>query len=433
MTPSTQAFRGEILHFVADPAQTPNTRDSYEHYADGLLLLEHGKVRALGHARDLLGSLAPDTEIIHYKDALITPGFVDTHVHYPQAEMIGAFGEQLLEWLETYTFPTEKQYADRDYAAQRSEFFLDQLLANGTTTAMVFGTVHPESVDAFFEQAEARQLRMICGKVLMDRNAPEYLTDTAASGYADSKALIEKWHGRGRLQYAVTPRFAPTSSHAQLAKAGELLKEFPGVYMQTHLAENHLELDWVKALHPEQENYLQVYDQHGLLGRRSVFAHGIHLCDDECQRLAETQSAVAFCPTSNLFLGSGLFNLSRAETYGYHVGFGTDVGAGTSLSMLQTMNEAYKVQQLRGDTLSQLKSFYLATLGGARALDLQDKIGNFEVGKEADFIVLDYQATALVKMRMQQCSDLLERLFVLSVIGDDRAVRATHIMGKRQK
>lgn len=430
MSNTLQAFRGEILHFIDDPAKV-DENESYEYFADGLLLVEDGHVETLGNAEDLLPNLPEGTPVTHYQDGLIAPGFIDTHIHYPQTEMIGAFGEQLLEWLETYTFPTEKQFADRAYAAEKADFFLDTLLSNGTTTALVFGTVHPESVDAFFESAEAKNLRMICGKVLMDRHAPDYLTDTADSGYRDSKALIEKWHGRGRLQYAVTPRFAPTCSSEQLTKAGKLLKEYPDVYMHTHLSENANEVVWVQELFPESEHYLHVYDKHGLLGRRSVFAHGIHLCEDECQRLADSQSAVAFCPTSNLFLGSGLFNLKQAEEFGYNVGLGTDVGAGTSFSLLQTMNEAYKVQQLRGEKLTQLKSFYLATLGGAQALDLQDKIGNFAPGKEADFVVLDYHATPLLKLRMEHCKDLLEKLFVLCILGDDRAVRATHIMGEK--
>lgn len=440
MNKSLQAFRGEILHFLDDPAKFDGQKSgqgsidsSYEYFADGLLVVENGHVETLGNARELLSELPKDIPVTHYQNGLITPGFIDTHIHYPQTEMIGAFGEQLLEWLESYTFPTEKQFSDHGYAAERSEFFLDQLLSNGTTTALVFGTVHPESVDAFFEVSEAKNLRMICGKVLMDRHAPDYLTDTAESGYRDSKALIEKWHGRGRLQYAVTPRFAPTCSNEQLCKAGELLKEYPDVYMHTHLSENSNEVVWVQELFPDSDHYLNVYDEHGLLGRRSVFAHGIHLCEDECQRLADNQSAVAFCPTSNLFLGSGLFNLKQAEEFGYNVGLGTDIGAGTSFSLLQTMNEAYKVQQLRGEKLTQLKSFYLATLGGAKALDLQDKIGNFAPGKEADFVVLDYHATPLMKLRMQHCKDLLEKLFVFSILGDDRAIHATHIMGQRVK
>ncbi|NIB40938.1 guanine deaminase [Pseudomaricurvus alkylphenolicus] len=430
MSDTLKAFRGDILHFLGDPAQMPSEK-SYQYLEDGLMLVHNGRIEALGKAEEMLADLPAGTEVIHHTDGLIAPGFIDTHIHYPQTEMIGSYGEQLLEWLDTYTFPTETQFKDREYASQRAEFFLDQLLSNGTTTALVFGTVHPESVDAFFEHAQAKNLRMICGKVLMDRNAPEELTDCADSGYEQSKALIEKWHGRDRLQYAVTPRFAPTCSSEQMHRAAELLKEYPDVYMHTHLSENANEVVWVSELFPDSKHYLDAYDQHGLLGKRSVFAHGIHLCEDECQRLAESQSALSFCPTSNLFLGSGLFNLKQAEQYNIKVGLGTDVGAGTSFSILQTLNEAYKTQQLRGEKLTPLKSFYLATLGGARALDLDDKIGNFTVGKEADFVVLDYKATPLMDLRMQQCRDLMERLFVLSILGDDRAIRATYVMGEQ--
>lgn len=270
---------------------------------------------------------------------------------------------------------------------------------------------------------------MICGKVMMDRNAPDNLTDTAESSYEESKALIEKWHGKGRLHYAVTPRFAPTSTSEQLHKAGQLLEEYPDVFMHTHLSENKNECAWVSDLFPECENYLDVYDKHGLLSKRSVFAHGIHLCDSEYQRLSDTDSSLSYCPTSNLFLGSGLFNLKKAEEFNVDVGLGTDVGGGTSFSQLQTLNEAYKIQQLRGEKLTALKSFYLATLGGASALDLDDKIGNFTPGKEADFIVLDYKSTDLMRVRMNNTKDILERLFVLTTLGDDRTVRETYVMG----
>ncbi len=294
----------------------------------------------------------------------------------------------------------------------------------------MFGSVHAVSVDAFFEAAEALNLRMIAGKVMMDRNAPDYLTDTPASSYAESKALIERWHGKGRLHYAVTPRFAPTSSPEQLRLAGQLLREYPGLYLHTHLAENLDEIDWVKALFPEQEGYLDVYDHFQLLGERSVFAHGVHLCDAECQRLAETGSAIAHCPTSNLFLGSGLFNLRQAEQFKVNVGLGTDVGAGTSFSMLQTLNEAYKVQQLQKNRLNPFKSLYLATLGGARALRLEDRIGSFAAGNDADFVVLDYHATPLLSYRLQQSRTLADRLFVLLTLGDDRTVQQTFAAGQ---
>ncbi|NMY52193.1 guanine deaminase [Pseudomonas sp. WS 5011] len=428
MTSPVKAYRAAILHSIADPAVV-GVEQSYEYFEDGLLLIENGQVANVGHAADLLPSLK-GVEITEYRDALITPGFIDTHIHYPQTGMIASYGEQLLDWLNTYTFPTEQQFADKAHASDVAGIFLKELLRNGTTTALVFGTVHKQSVDAFFEAAEALNLRMIAGKVLMDRNAPDYLTDTPESGYTDSKELIERWHGKGRLHYAVTPRFAPTSTPEQLTLAGKLLGEYPDLYMHTHLSENRKEIEWVKALFPERKGYLDVYDHYKLIGARSVFAHGVHLCDDECKRLAETGSAVAFCPTSNLFLGSGLFDLNKLEQHGVRVGLGTDVGAGTSFSQLQSLNEAYKVMQLQGKKLDPFKSLYLATLGGANALYLDDKIGNFESGKDADFLVLDYNATPLISYRMQQAKTLEEKLFALTMLGDDRAVKETFAAGQ---
>jgi len=423
-----KAYRAALLHSLADPREV-GIEQSHEYFEDGLLVIEAGKVTQIGHAADLLSTLPAGTEVIEYKDALITPGFIDTHIHYPQTGMIASYGEQLLDWLDTYTFPTERAFADKAHAGEVAQVFLRELLRNGTTTALVFGSVHKESVDAFFEQAHKLDLRMIAGKVLMDRNAPDYLTDTAESGYADSKELIERWHGKGRLHYAVTPRFAPTSTPEQLALAGKLFQEYPDLYMHTHLSENRKEIEWVRELFPERKGYLDVYDHHGLIGARSVFAHGVHLCDDECRRLGETGSAVAFCPTSNLFLGSGLFDLEKVEGFGVRVGLGTDVGAGTSFSQLQSLNEAYKVMQLQGKKLDPFKSLYLATLGGARALYLDDRIGNLQPGKEADFVVLDYKATPLIEYRLSQARSLEERLFALMILGDDRAVKETYAAG----
>lgn len=427
MSNTVKAYRAAILHSLADPAVV-GVEQSYQYFEDGILLIENGKVAQVGAAAELLSKLA-GVEVQHYRDALITPGFIDTHIHYPQTGMIASYGEQLLDWLETYTFPTEQQFADKAHASDVAAIFLKELLRNGTTTALVFGSVHPQSVDAFFEQADKLNLRMIAGKVLMDRNAPDYLTDTAETGYAESKALIERWHGKGRLHYAVTPRFAPTSTPEQLELAGKLLGEYPDLYMHTHLSENRKEIEWVKALFPERKGYLDVYDHHRLIGPRAVFAHGVHLCDEECQRLAETGSAVAFCPTSNLFLGSGLFDLNKLEAHGVRVGLGTDVGAGTSFSQLQSLNEAYKVMQLQGKKLDPFKSLYLATLGGANALYLDDRLGNFLPGKDADFLVLDYNATPLISYRMQQARSLEERLFALTILGDDRAVKETFAAG----
>ncbi|RRV26646.1 guanine deaminase [Pseudomonas sp. o96-267] len=427
MSNARKAYRAAILHSLADPAEV-GVKQSYEYFEDGILLIENGKVAQVGAAAELLPKLA-GVKVQEYRDALITPGFIDTHIHYPQTGMIASYGEQLLDWLNTYTFPTEKEFEDKAHASDVAAIFLKELLRNGTTTALVFGSVHPQSVDAFFEQADKLNLRMIAGKVLMDRNAPDYLTDTAETGYAESKALIERWHGKGRLHYAVTPRFAPTSTPEQLDLAGKLLGEYPDLYMHTHISENKAEVAWVKELFPARKGYLDVYDHHKLIGPRAVFAHGVHLCDDECKRLAETGSAVAFCPTSNLFLGSGLFDLNKLEEHGVRVGLGTDVGAGTSFSQLQSLNEAYKIMQLQGKKLDPFKSLYLATLGGANALYLDDKLGNFLPGKDADFLVLDYNATPLISYRMQQAKSLEERLFALTMLGDDRTVKETFAAG----
>ncbi len=430
-----KVIRGSFLDFIGDPFFGIES-DSVRYFSDGLLVLENGCVRDFGAYAQLCDRY-PNTPITHYPDKLILPGFIDTHIHYPQTEMIAAYGEQLLEWLEQYTFPTERKFEDYDYASAIAAFFLDELLKNGTTTALVFATVHSQSVEALFEAALQRNLRMISGKVLMDRHAPAFLKDTPETGYIESKKLIQKWHKKGRLLYAVTPRFAVTSSEEQLRLAGQLLEEFPDIYMQTHLSENLKEVAWVAELFPESEGYLNVYDRFKLVGERSIFAHGVHLTDSEFKRLSEAKSALSFCPTSNLFLGSGLFKLHAAKSTEtpVKVGLGTDVGAGTSFSLLQAANEAYKVAQLQARSLSAFKSLFLATLGGAQALLLDDKIGNFDLGKEADFIVVDMQATPLMKLRNKQLpaqslEELAEKLFGTLMLGDDRAIHATYIAGE---
>lgn len=422
----TQAYRARILHCIDDPSTTGEA--AWQYFEDGLLLVEQGRIQSIGPADVLLAGLT--VPVHHFPDHLIVPGFIDCHIHYPQAEMIAAYGEQLLSWLNHYTFPVETKFMDAEYAAAVAKFFLGELLRNGTTTALVFGTVHPTSVNAFFSAAQQRGLRMIAGKVLMDRNAPPQLCDSPEQGYRESRDLIARWHGVDRLQYAITPRFAITSSDEQLQRAGDLLAEFPDVYLHTHLAENTSEVAKVKTLFPAARHYLDVYDKFGLLGRRSVFAHGVHLCDEQCERLARAGSAVAHCPTSNLFLGSGLFDMAKLQRFGVRIGLGTDIGAGTSFSLFRTLDEAYKIQQLRGHSLDPFQGFYLATLGGARALDLDDKIGNFLPGKEADFIVLDMQATPLLKFRLPYCNSLSEILFVLNTLGDDRLVERTYAMGE---
>ncbi|MEM6449983.1 MAG: guanine deaminase [Cyanobacteria bacterium P01_D01_bin.105] len=431
---SLKAVRGAFLDFVDDPFYVSEA-ESVRYLPDGLLVLEDGKIKAFGPYENLEAEYGAIPTTV-YTDRLIMPGFIDTHIHYPQTGMIAAYGEQLLEWLNQYIFPTEAKFKDFSYATAVSEIFLDQLLSNGTTTAMVLAAVFPESVDAFFEAAQRRNLCMIAGKVMMDRNAPDEVCDTAESSYYQTQALIQKWHKKERLRYAVTPRFAITSTAEQLQKAGELLKEFPDVYFHSHVSENLKEVAWVKELFPNCSGYLDAYDQAGLVGERSVFAHGIHLTDAEFQRLSEAKSTISFCPTSNLFLGSGLFKIEQAKSaeYPVKVGLGTDVGAGTSFSLLQTANEAYKVAQLRQQKLSPFKALFLATLGGAKALCLEDMLGNFEVGKDADFIVLNPQATPLMSFRNAEfprtLEDLADRTFSLIMMGDDRAVQATYILGE---
>ncbi len=433
--PSLKAFRGSFLDFVDDPFYSSES-ESVRYIPDGLLILENGKIKELG-AYDRLKERYAALPIISCAGRLIMPGFIDTHIHFPQTEIIAAYGEQLLEWLNQYVFPTEGKFNDKAYAQKVAAFFLDELLKNGTTTALVFTTVFPVSTDAFFEEASRRNLRMIAGKVMMDRHAPDSLRDTAETSYQDSKALIQKWHKNGRLLYAVTPRFAITSTNEQLHLAGKLLDEFPDVYLHTHISENVNEVAWVKELFPESSGYLDAYDQAGLVRNRSVFAHGIHLTDEELKRLSEAESAIAFCPTSNLFLGSGLFKIEQAKSteHPVKVGLGTDVGAGTSFSLLQTASEAYKVAQLRQQKLSAFQALFLATLGGARALSLEDTIGNFDPGKEADFIVLNLRSTPLMAFRNPEptamsLDELAELAFTLIIMGDDRAVEATYIMGE---
>ncbi|MCU5772421.1 guanine deaminase [Winslowiella arboricola] len=425
----TQAIRGRFFDITATVKQPEQLADYARYVEDGLLLIDEGRIVSLQSWEQGHRLLSDPHQVIDYRNKLIVPGFVDSHIHYPQTEMIGAFGEQLLEWLQQYTFPVESQYHCPQHAARMSAFFLHQLLSNGTTTALVFGTVHPQSVDALFTAAEQLGMRLIAGKVMMDRNAPDYLIETAADSYQQTRALIERWHNRGRLSYALTPRFAPTSSPQLLANVRRLRQEFPDTWLHTHLSENPQEVAWVKALFPENSSYLDVYHQYQLTGRRSVFAHCLHLEEQEWDCLHQTESSIAFCPTSNLFLGSGLFDLQKRWQKQVHCGIGTDVGAGTTFNLLQTLGEAYKVAQLQHYKLSACEAFYHATLGGAQALDLDDKIGNFNAGKEADFVVLDPAVSALQQLRHGNSRDIWEQLFVLMTLGDDRNIAATWVNG----
>ena len=423
-----RAFHAPIF-FMQDDPRVAGENDAVCYFEDGLLVVEDGHIANVGSYGELAGTLHEDTEILHFENALITPGFVDTHIHFPQTDIIAAYGEQLLDWLTKYTYPAEAAFADKAHAIDAAQFFISELLRNGTTCALVFATNHINSVDAIFEAALSKNMRLISGKVLMDRNAPAALCDGADKGRDESIRLIKKWRGKGRLGYAITPRFAPSSSNEQLRIAGELLKEYSDTYLQTHLSENKSEIQLTKDLFPHARDYLDVYDQHGLLTNRSVFAHALHLSDDSFDRISKAGAAIAFCPSSNLFLGSGLFNISAAEKAGALVSYGTDVGAGVSFSMWHTMKSAYKVAQLGGAGLDPLTSFYFATLGGAKALGLQDKIGQFQIGAEADFLVIDYKATPLIARRTGKAHDIKERLFALMILGDDRAIAKTFVAG----
>ena len=425
-----KAWRASLLHCLADPGENSDPT-AWEYVDDGLLVVDEGRIVAAGDAEALLQTLPAGVEIVDSRGMLIVPGLIDCHVHFPQLDIIGSYGAQLLDWLNQYAYPAEMRFADPEHAREVAQVFVDELLRNGTTTALVFGTVHAHSADAIFEAAEARQMRLIAGKVLMDSNCPEGLRDDAESGYADSKALIERWHGRGRLGYAITPRFALTSSEAQLAAAGRLASEHPDVWVHTHLAENHDEVEEIARLFPDSRSYLDVYDRFGLLRERSVFAHCLHMDDTDRTEMATKGGAAAFCPTSNLFLGSGLFRLPAMRAAGIRCGLGTDVGGGTSLSLLRTASEAYKVLHLQDHALPAMQALYLATLGAAEALRLDAEIGNFATGKEADFVVLDFEGSAITARRTAAATSIEEKLFALMTLGDDRNIAATYILGRK--
>ena len=411
---TAKAVRGRLLSYEPGPV----------FHEDGVLLIENGRIAAVGSARDLPAGI----EVEHHPGQLILPGFVDLHIHLPQTRVIASYGAQLMEWLDLYTFTEEARYADPVVAAAGAKFFLDELLRNGTTTAAVYGSVHKLSVEAFFAESARRGTGMIAGKVMMDRNAPEGLCDTAQSSYDDGKALIERWHGKMRQRYAVTPRFAITSTPAQLEMAGALLREHDGVYLQTHLSENQAEIDAVHDLFPNARDYLGVYDRFGLVGPRSLFGHCLHLSDDEIAQMTESRSVAVFCPTSNLFLGSGL---PEPDRFPGRTGLATDVGAGTSYSMLRTAAEIYKTEQLQHRSLSVHRAFHWITRGNAEALGLEEEIGSLLPGRYADLVVLDSRATPALAHRMEHCESLEEELFALLTLGDDRAIAATYVQGRR--
>jgi len=425
MTPPRLALRGDLLDFSADPGfAAPAGAAGVRFRADHWLLVEGGRIAGVQADE-------PDASWtrIDHRGCLVMPGFIDTHVHCPQLDVIASYGTELLEWLNTYTFPAELRYADPEVATAGAERFLDALLAPGTTSAVVFPTVHKVSADALFSGAERRGMRLIAGKVLMDRHAPDGLRDDVAQAERDCVDLVQRWHGRGRLAYALTVRFAPTSTSAQMQMAAALLKAHPGTYMQTHVAENRDEVRWVAELFPQARSYLDVYHRHGLLNERAVLAHGVWLDDLDRVLLRETGAQIAHSPSSNLFLGSGLFDWLGAEGQGAHVTLASDVGAGTSLSMIRTLADAYKVQAMRGVKLTAYKALYGATRGAARALHLADEIGSFDTGCQADVAVWDWAATPLMAHRIGLAHDLHEKLFAWMTLGDERLLQAAYVAG----
>ena len=427
MTQTRFACRGSLFYFTDDPRLAGD--DAFVYLEDGLLVIDQGRVVASGDYPVIRRDLDVSVPVIDYRPGLIMPGFIDSHVHYVQSDIVASPAPGLLPWLEQYTFPAEAAFANDGHAREVARFFIRQLLAAGTTTAAVFASSHGGSVDALFEAALAADMRLIAGKVMMDRNAPDILRDDTDAGYRRVQQLIERWHGRQRLAYAVTPRFAPTSSETQLGQAGELFASIPGVYLQSHVAENSAEVSWVRELFGWSRSYLDVYEHFGLLGPRAIYAHGIHLDGSDLQRLAETGTALAFCPSSNLFLGSGLLDVRAMADAGVNLALASDVGAGPSLNMLRVMQDAHSVSQLGGGVVP-LYPLYLATLGGARALRLEHRIGQLADGADADFIVLDLQADAWLARRIDHCRSAAERLFALMMLGGQRGLRATYCHGR---
>ena len=422
------AIRGALLHF---PESTLLPHNNFTYFEDGLLVTRNGKIVYCG---DFEGH--PEAfQAIDYLDVrgkLIVPGFIDSHVHFPQTEMIASYGEQLLSWLENYTFPTESKFSDASYAQRIAPLFLKQLLKNGTTTAMVYSTVHKEATDQLFNAATNLNMMLIAGKVCMDQNCPESLQDTPELAQRHSAELIDSWHKKGRNYYALTPRFAPTSSKAQMAALKELAEQYRDVFVQTHLSENKKEIEWVMSLYPEHKDYLDVYEHYAMVRPGAVFGHCLHLNDREWRTLSEKGATIAFCPSSNLFLGSGLFDLEKAKAHKVHLSIASDVGAGTSFNMLRNVGEAYKICQLQESKLSPLEGLYSITQGTATALGLETKIGNLNVGTDADFVILDPHFDELSEIRISQSGSCPENIiFALSMLADDRAIHSTWVAGKK--
>lgn len=416
---------GQVLRFAGDPFV--EGEGAARHESHGAVLVDAGRIVAVGAAADLRARF-PQARVTDYGRGLISAGFVDAHVHYPQTAIIASWGKRLIDWLNTYTFPEEMRFADAAYAAEVAERYVGLALAHGTTSFCSYATIHAESVDAIFTAAQARGMRAFAGKTCMDRNAPAGLRDTAQSAYDDSKRLLETWHGVGRLSYVITPRFSPTSTPEQLAALGALWREYPDCLMQTHLSEQLDEIEWVKGLFPQARDYLDTYEAQGLLREGAVYGHAIHLTAREKARLEEAGASLVHCPTSNIFIGSGLFDMGLAARL--RVGLATDTGGGSSFSMLHTMAAAYEVAQLRGQALHPAALMWLATVGSARALRVEDRIGNIAAGMEADLVVLDLASTPAIEQAVRRAETVWEELFPTIMMGDDRAVKAVWVGGR---
>ena len=424
---NTKAYRASIFHLLEDPRYS---QQAHEFIDDGLLVVRDGKIISVGPAEQGLAELPAGTDVTRFEGGIITPGFFDLHNHFPQLETVAVYGEQLLGWLNTI-IPKEESYKIPEVAAERAKIFLKEYLRAGTTTMATYGSWAKESVDALFTEAESLNMRLVAGKVMANRNMPDGITTTdPESDYRDSAELIERWHGQSRLAYAVTPRFAISSTPEDLEAAGRLMRENPSIYMQTHLCENPDEIKFTLELFPGRKSYLDVYDHYGLVGDRSIFGHCIHLVEEDFARVKETGAVLCPNPPSNMFLGSGLFKFQMAKDYGVRLALGTDFGAGNTFSMLHSMENSYKMAQLQGYSLSPFEAFYFSTLGGAKALSMDDKLGNFEIGKEADFVVMDSSCTPFISWRMEQATTALEKLFVLMMLGDDRAIQRTYVYGE---
>jgi guanine deaminase len=422
--PDQLVLLGQVLSFSADPFTHGPAAAQIERC--GGIAIAGGKIIAIG-AADTIRRAHPQARVDDYGQDLISAGFIDAHVHYPQTAIIASWGKRLIDWLNTYTFPEEARFADPAYGADIAQRYIGLALAHGTTSFCTYGTIHPASVEAIFAQARARGLRAWAGKTCMDRNAPDDLRDTAQSAYDDSAALLSKWHGTDRLSYVITPRFSPTSTPDQLAALGALWREHPNCLMQTHLSEQLDEIAWVQSLFPAARDYLDTYERHGLLGQRGIYGHAIHLQPREVSRLAEVDASVIHCPTSNTFIGSGLFDMGLAQTI--RTGLATDTGGGSSFSMLRTMAAAYEVAQLRGQSLHPAHLWYLATKGSARALHADHQIGNIAAGLEADLTIINLSSTPAIAQASARAQDLWQQLFPTIMLGDDRAIRATYIAG----